>query len=96
MIVDWLEYKKVNSAIEELADNPDTAPRIKEVLSYVIKAGGKRTRPVITLLSGKLCGGNYDDVMNLALYSYLFSVGAICFFSANLVLCVVMHLKASS
>lgn len=67
MIEDWVEYRKINDAINKLIDNANTVPKIKKALRHVIKAGGKRTRPVIVLLSGKLCGGNYADVMNVAL-----------------------------
>ncbi len=67
MIVEWVEYKRVNAAIEELADKSDVIPKIKEILCYVTKAGGKRTRPLIAILSAKLCGGDSDDVINFAL-----------------------------
>lgn len=67
MIEDWDEYKKVNKALYELVENANTIPKVKKALKHVIKAGGKRTRPVIVLLSGKLCGGDDFDVMNVAL-----------------------------
>ena len=77
MIVDWLEYKKINNAIEELTDTSDAVPIIKETLGYMIEAGGKRTRPVIALLSGKLCGGNYNEVINLSLAVELIHVASL-------------------
>jgi len=67
MIETWSEYTIVNSALKELVENADTIPKVKKALKHIIKAGGKRTRPVIVLLSGQLCGGHYDDVLNMAL-----------------------------
>lgn len=67
MIEDWIEYKEVNRSIYELVENINTVPKIQKAIKHVIQAGGKRTRPVIVLLSSKLCGGNYNDVMNVAL-----------------------------
>jgi octaprenyl-diphosphate synthase len=67
MIVDWLEYKIINGAIEGLVNNVETTPKIKEILRYISKIRGKRTRPIVALISGKLCGGSHSDVMNFAL-----------------------------
>lgn len=67
MIEDWEEYREVNRAIYKLVENPNTIPKNKKALKHVIGAGGKRTRPIIVLLSGKMCGGKYEDVMNVAL-----------------------------
>jgi len=67
MIEDWIEYKEVNRSINDLVENINTVPKIQKAIKHVIQAGGKRTRPVIVLLSSKLCGGNYKDVMNVAL-----------------------------
>ena len=67
MIENWEEYKIINDELHKLIDSVNTLPRIKKALKYIIQAGGKRTRPIIVLLSGKLCGGSYEDVMNMAL-----------------------------
>ncbi len=67
MIEDWEEYREVNRAIYKLVENPNTIPKNQKALKHVIGAGGKRTRPIIVLLSGKMCGGNYEEVMNVAL-----------------------------
>lgn len=67
MIEDWEEYKIVNKALEELVEKSSTIPKVERALKYIIEAGGKRTRPIIVLLSGKLCGGDYKDVLNIAL-----------------------------
>jgi len=67
MIESWVEYKMINDALEKLIESSNAIPKVKKALRHVIKAGGKRTRPLIVLLSAKLCGGDYDDVMNMAL-----------------------------
>jgi len=67
MIEKWEEYRVVSEALNKLVEKENAIPKVKKALKYLIKAGGKRTRPIIVLLSGKLCGGNYDDVLNVAL-----------------------------
>lgn len=67
MIESWEEYTIINEELNKLIENVKTIPKIKKALRHIIKAGGKRTRPIIVLLSGKLCGGSYEDVMNMAL-----------------------------
>ncbi|HDD36432.1 MAG: polyprenyl synthetase family protein [Archaeoglobaceae archaeon] len=67
MIETWKEYAIVNDALEKLVEKSNTIAKVKKALKHIIKAGGKRTRPIIVLLSGKLCGGQYEDVLNMAL-----------------------------
>jgi len=67
MIEKWYEFKIINDELERLIDDTDTIPKVKKALRHVIKAGGKRTRPMIVLLTAKLCGGSYEDVMDMAL-----------------------------
>ncbi len=67
MIESWEEYRIINEELNKLVESVRTIPKIKKALKHIIKAGGKRTRPIIVLLSGKLCGGSYEDVMNMAL-----------------------------
>ncbi len=67
MIESWEEFKIINEELNKLVENARTVPKLKKALRHIIKAGGKRTRPIIVLLSGKLCGGSYDEVMNMAL-----------------------------
>jgi len=67
MIESWEEYRIINEELNKLVESVNTIPKIKKALRHIIKAGGKRTRPIIVLLSGKLCGGSYEDVMNMAL-----------------------------
>ncbi|RLI83938.1 polyprenyl synthetase family protein [Archaeoglobales archaeon] len=67
MIDGWKEYEIINNALNDLVGNSRSLPRIKKALKYIISAGGKRTRPLIVLLAGKMCGGSYNDVLNLAM-----------------------------
>ncbi len=67
MIEHWEEYKIIENALRNLVESINTLPRIKKALIHLIKAGGKRTRPIIVLLSSKLAGGNYSDVLDMAL-----------------------------
>ncbi|AEA46158.1 polyprenyl synthetase family protein [Archaeoglobus veneficus] len=67
MIEKWEEYRVVNEALDNLVNEVDAIPKVKKALRHIIKAGGKRTRPIIVLLSGRLCGGEWSEVMNVAL-----------------------------
>ncbi len=67
MIEGWREYEVINTALNDLVENSRAIPKIKKALRYIISAGGKRTRPLIVLLSGKMCGGSYKDLLNLAM-----------------------------
>lgn len=67
MIDTWEEYRVFEENLRKFVETVEATPKIKKGLAYAITAGGKRSRPVIVLLSSKLCGGNYSDVMKLAL-----------------------------
>ncbi|WP_202318734.1 polyprenyl synthetase family protein [Archaeoglobus neptunius] len=67
MIEYWPEYRIFEDNLAKFIETVVAAPKIKRALSYAISAGGKRSRPLIVLLCGKLCGGDYGDVMNLAI-----------------------------
>ena len=66
MIESWVEYKMINDALEKLIESSNAIPKEKKALRHVIKAGGKRTRPIIVMICAKLSGGDYDDDMNMA------------------------------
>lgn len=67
MIENWPEYKIFEKNLLSFVESINAVPKIKKALSYAIKAGGKRSRPLIVLLTGKMCGGNYNNVMDLAI-----------------------------
>lgn len=54
------ELKAVNKLIHERMTS-EYAPRIPEIASHLIDAGGKKLRPLLTLATAKMCGyqGSY-------------------------------------
>ncbi len=67
MIEDWKEFRIFEENLQKFVKSVNVEPKIKKALAYAISSGGKRTRPIIVLLSGKMCGGEYDKLMKLAL-----------------------------
>ncbi|MEM4711624.1 MAG: polyprenyl synthetase family protein [Archaeoglobaceae archaeon] len=67
MIETWEEFFVFERELKRFVESVETNSKIKKALKYVISAGGKRVRPVIVLLAGKICGGSYERLMNLAL-----------------------------
>ncbi len=67
MVEDWDEYRIINRELERLLEEMDAEHGVKKAIQYAIKSGGKRTRPIILMLSAKLCGGTDEDVINAAL-----------------------------
>ncbi len=67
MIDNWEEYRIFEDNLRSFVESVEANTKIKKALAYAITAGGKRSRPIIVLLAGKMCGGDYEDVMNLAL-----------------------------
>ncbi len=58
------DFKKVNQIInEQVISHVD---RIPEVSNHIIKLGGKRLRPILTLTTSKMCGYKEDMHINLA------------------------------
>ncbi len=48
------DLEKLESSIDELIST--RVSYIKEIVTYIIKSGGKRVRPVLVMLCSKLCG----------------------------------------
>ena len=67
MIENWEEYLIIEKELENFMNSVDADLRIKKALRYAISAGGKRIRPIIVLLSGKMCGSDYSKLINLAI-----------------------------
>ena len=65
-IIEWLseDLNKVNKIILDLMSN--NLPLITDVSSYIISSGGKRIRPLLTLICSKLCNYSGDRHINLA------------------------------
>lgn len=51
------------AALPEVGDCP---ARLREAMEYSLMAGGKRLRPVLTLLACEACGGTAEDAMPAA------------------------------
>jgi octaprenyl-diphosphate synthase len=71
MLEDWPEYREISGALADLVSNTAIPPQIREGLKHSVENAGKRSRPVMVLLCGRLCGGSSDTVMNLALATEL-------------------------
>jgi octaprenyl-diphosphate synthase len=67
VIESWEEYLLFEKELKCFVEKVEANSKIKKALEYVIYAGGKRARPLIVLISGKMCGGNYDRLKNLAI-----------------------------
>jgi octaprenyl-diphosphate synthase len=48
------DLKTLESSIQELIAT--RVSFIKEIVNYIIKSGGKRVRPILVILTAKLCG----------------------------------------
>jgi octaprenyl-diphosphate synthase len=59
------DLQKLDQIILEFAQG--RAPLIQEISNHLINSGGKRIRPILLILSAKLCGSkNNEDYLNLA------------------------------
>ncbi|MHC1585547.1 MAG: polyprenyl synthetase family protein, partial [Candidatus Syntropharchaeia archaeon] len=61
------EEKLIDEALQHLLDDFDPWQRNREMIEYIIKAGGKRTRPLILILTCKMLGGDVKKALNAAL-----------------------------
>lgn len=54
-----LKAKKVNKRLEEIMNNErdDLAPKLKEAMNYTLLSGGKRIRPILSILTAELLAG---------------------------------------
>lgn len=56
--------KEVEKKLEELMDlNEEIAPQLTEAMKYTLLSGGKRIRPVLSLLTAELLDGNYQAAL---------------------------------
>ena len=64
--------KKELDAVDKLIHErmiSEYAPRIPEIASHLINAGGKKLRPLLTLASAKMCG--YEGQYHIHLLSLI-------------------------
>jgi octaprenyl-diphosphate synthase len=50
----------------DLAETPGVAPLLAEILEYGLFSGGKRVRPLLTVLCSRLCGRDDEQLYRLA------------------------------
>ncbi len=63
-----------NINIELKKDLTSNVPLINELSNYLIQSGGKRIRPLLTVLSGRICNIDIDKTLNIAIiFEYLHS-----------------------
>lgn len=67
MIESWEEFRVFENELRRFVKSLNASPKIVEALEYILSSGGKRVRPVIALIAGKMCGGSYEKLINLAL-----------------------------
>jgi geranylgeranyl diphosphate synthase type II len=59
-----LKAKEVEANLEELMNlKEEIAPRLTEAMKYTLLSGGKRIRPVLSLLTVELLDGNYPAAL---------------------------------
>jgi octaprenyl-diphosphate synthase len=66
MIASWKEFRIINESLSELVKKLEVDLEIKQMIEYVLLGGGKRSRPIIVLLSTEICNGNVFDSINAA------------------------------
>ena len=58
------DFEQLNAMVIENLDS--RVPLVEEIADYIVDSGGKRLRPLLTLLSAKLFGYQGDDHISLA------------------------------
>jgi len=59
-----LKAEEVEINLEKLMNlKKETAPRLTEAMKYTLLSGGKRIRPVLSLLTAELLAGNYEAAL---------------------------------
>lgn len=66
-IEQWDEYRQITDAMNEMINDMDDSPQMKNVIGHICRSGGKKVRPIILLLASRICGGDSDNSINAAL-----------------------------
>lgn len=66
MIDDWKEHRLVNERAAEVIDSLNARREVRLVIQYCFDTGGKRTRPLILLLSNSVAGGDVRKALDAA------------------------------
>ena len=59
-----LELPPINAALKRAEQ--DLPEAVRPVARHIFDAGGKRLRPLLTVLTARLCGYDKDDIYDLA------------------------------
>ncbi len=66
-LINWEEKRLIEERLERILDEIHDWPLNREIMEYIIHSGGKRTRPLIVLLSCKLLGGDIKEAVDAAI-----------------------------
>lgn len=59
-----IKAEEVEKNLKDLMDLKDeTAPQLTDSMKYTLLSGGKRIRPILSLLTAELLGGNYEAAL---------------------------------
>ena len=71
----WINLDNFENRLYEISSSKD--PYLNDISQYLIKAGGKRFRPICTLLSGELGNGNNEKIIDAAVAVELIHLGSL-------------------
>tara|TARA_B100000427_G_scaffold15153_1_gene11925 strand:+ start:902 stop:1879 length:978 start_codon:yes stop_codon:yes gene_type:complete len=71
----WINLNNFENRLYEISSSKD--PYLNDISQYLIKAGGKRFRPICTLLSGELGNGNNEKIIDAAVAVELIHLGSL-------------------
>lgn len=64
----WQDRRRqINQQLDQYIDSgSDCPPRLRDAMSYSLRAGGKRLRPLLVLQACEACGGRWQDALPAA------------------------------
>jgi len=71
----WVNLENFENRLYEISSSKDIF--LNDISQYLIKAGGKRFRPICTLLAGELGSGSYEKIIDAAVAVELIHLGSL-------------------
>lgn len=71
----WINLDNFENRLHEISSSKDSY--LNDISQYLIKAGGKRFRPICTLLAGELGNGNNEKIIDAAVAVELIHLGSL-------------------
>ena len=71
----WINLDNFENRLYEISSSKDSY--LNDISQYLIKAGGKRFRPICTLLAGELGNGNNEKIIDAAVAVELIHLGSL-------------------